>query len=66
MPDAPAQRPGATVTMPVDDAFRGDRYGQIQDPFGHRWSVAHKVRDVSPEEMKEAMKTMQQEACKGA
>jgi PhnB protein len=31
---------GATVTMPLADMFWGDRYGQIVDPFGHRWSVA--------------------------
>ena len=46
---------GATLTMPVSDMFWGDRYGQIVDPFGHRWSVATRVRDLSPEEMHEAM-----------
>ncbi|QCP52260.1 VOC family protein [Trinickia violacea] len=46
---------GAKVTMPVADMFWGDRYGQIEDPFGHRWSVATHVRDVSPEEMQKAM-----------
>ena len=30
---------GATVTMPLEDQFWGDRYGQVQDPFGHRWSI---------------------------
>ena len=30
---------GATVTMPLEDQFWGDRYGQLQDPFGHRWSI---------------------------
>ena len=39
---------GAHLTMPVEDMFWGDRYGQIEDPFGHRWSVATRVRDVSP------------------
>jgi len=42
---------GAKVTMPVMDTFWGDRYGQLTDPFGHRWSVATHVRDVSPEEL---------------
>ncbi|SAL00347.1 VOC family protein [Caballeronia ptereochthonis] len=46
---------GAKVTMPVADMFWGDRYGRLEDPFGHQWSIATHVRDVSPEEMKEAM-----------
>jgi uncharacterized glyoxalase superfamily protein PhnB len=43
---------GATVKMPVMDMFWGDRYGQVIDPFGHRWSFATHTRDMSPEEMK--------------
>lgn len=43
---------GATVLRPVDDQFYGDRSGQFEDPFGHRWSVSTHVEDVSPEEMK--------------
>jgi PhnB protein len=46
---------GAKVTMPVAEMFWGDRYGQLEDPFGHRWSVATHVRDVSAEEMRKAM-----------
>jgi uncharacterized glyoxalase superfamily protein PhnB len=46
---------GATVSMPIADMFWGDRYGQLQDPFGHRWSVATHTRDVSTEEMQRAM-----------
>lgn len=46
---------GAEVTMPPTDMFWGDRYGQLRDPFGHRWSVATHVRDVSPEEIQQAM-----------
>jgi PhnB protein len=49
---------GTKVTMQVADMFWGDRYGQLEDPFGHRWSVATHVRDVGPEEMLEAMRTM--------
>ncbi len=45
---------GATVTMPLADMFWGDRYGQLQDPFGHRWSVATHVRDLSPEQIRAA------------
>jgi uncharacterized glyoxalase superfamily protein PhnB len=46
---------GARVTMPVADMFWGDRYGTLEDPFGHHWSVATHIRDVSPEEMRKAM-----------
>jgi uncharacterized glyoxalase superfamily protein PhnB len=49
---------GAKITMPLDDTFWGDRYGKIEDPFGHHWSVATHLRDVSPEEMQQAMKKM--------
>ena len=42
---------GAKITMPVEDMFWGDRYGQLEDPFGHHWSVATHVRDMGPEEM---------------
>jgi PhnB protein len=35
---------GATATMPVADMFWGDRYGQVKDPFGYRWSVAHTLK----------------------
>ena len=44
---------GATVTMPVQDMFWGDRYGLLTDPFGHRWSIATKVEEVSPQEMQQ-------------
>lgn len=47
---------GATPFMPVEDMFWGDRYGIVEDPFGHRWSIATHVRDMSPEAMQEAMK----------
>jgi PhnB protein len=49
---------GAKVTMPLADQFWGDRYGQVEDPFGHKWSIATHVRDVTPEEMKKAMAQM--------
>ena len=42
---------GATALSPVEDQFYGDRSGQFEDPFGHRWSVATHVEDVSPDEM---------------
>ena len=46
---------GGTLTMPATDMFWGDRYGQITDPFGHQWSIATHIRDVSPEEMQAEM-----------
>jgi len=58
---ARAVKAGAKVTMPLDDMFWGDRYGKLEDPFGHQWSVATHVRDVTPEEMQQAMKGMQKE-----
>lgn len=45
---------GAKVVVPVEDQFWGDRYGQIEDPFGHRWSVATPKRRMSEEEIREA------------
>jgi PhnB protein len=39
---------GATVLMPVADQFWGDRYGMLKDPFGHRWSIASRIEDLSP------------------
>lgn len=42
---------GAKVLRPVEDQFYGDRSGQIEDPFGHRWSIGTHVEDVSPDEM---------------
>jgi len=42
---------GATVLSPVKNQFYGDRTGQFEDPFGHRWSIATHVEDVSPEDM---------------
>lgn len=50
---------GAKITMPVAEMFWGDRYGKLEDPFGHQWSVGTHVRDVSPEEMQRAMKEME-------
>lgn len=47
---------GASVRMELADQFWGDRYGQLDDPFGHRWALAQHIRDVSPQEMEEALK----------
>lgn len=42
---------GCEVMAPMMDAFWGDRYGKVIDPFGHQWGFATHVEDVSPEEM---------------
>lgn len=49
---------GASVKYALEDTFWGDRYGVVEDPFGHHWSIATHIRDVSPEEMKQAMQSM--------
>jgi len=49
---------GAQVLMPAEDMFWGDRYAIVTDPYGHRWSIATHVRDVAPDEMRQAMATM--------
>jgi PhnB protein len=46
-----ALRGGATQLRPVEDQFYGDRSGQFEDPFGHRWSVATHIEDVPEDEM---------------
>jgi PhnB protein len=56
---ARATAAGAKITMPLQDMFWGDRYCKLEDPFGHQWSVATHVRDVSPDEMQQAA----QKAC---
>jgi len=53
---------GATVVQPLMDMFWGDRFGQVRDPFGHLWSLATHMEDLTPEEMarrgREAMAAM--------
>jgi PhnB protein len=44
---------GATVLMPVGDQFWGDRYGMLTDPFGHRWSIASRIEDLSPKALQD-------------
>ncbi|MGI8413774.1 MAG: VOC family protein, partial [Solirubrobacteraceae bacterium] len=42
---------GATSLRPMENQFYGDRSGQFEDPFGHKWNVATHVEDVPPDEM---------------
>lgn len=53
-----AAQAGCTVQMPPTDMFWGDRYGKLQDPFGHHWSLATHKEDVSPEDMAKRMAAM--------
>jgi len=46
---------GAKLLRPIKDQFYGDRSGSVLDPFGHMWTVATHVEDVSPEEMRKRM-----------
>ena len=46
-----AVKAGAAVTMPLQDQFWGDRYGQVVDPFGHKWSIGAHVEDLTREEI---------------
>lgn len=46
---------GCTAERPPEDQFWGDRMGTLLDPFGHRWSLATHVEDVSDEEMQRRM-----------
>lgn len=54
-----AVKAGAEVEMPVMDQFWGDRYGRLKDPFGHKWSIATHIKDMSADEMKRAMAKME-------
>lgn len=51
-----AVKAGATAKMPPMDMFWGDRYGVVEDPFGHKWSFATHQKDVTPAELQAAMK----------
>ncbi len=53
-----AVKHGAKAVRPVENQFYGDRSGMVEDPFGHRWSIATHVEDVSAEDMKERMSQM--------
>jgi PhnB protein len=55
---AQAVAAGAEVTMPLADQFWGDRYGQLRDPFGHRWSVGQSIAKPTKDEVEEAAKAV--------
>ena len=55
---------GAKITMPAFDGFWGDRMGAIIDPFGHKWSIATHIKDMTPEEIAEAGQEFMKSMCK--
>ncbi|HEY3284118.1 MAG TPA: VOC family protein [Armatimonadota bacterium] len=56
---------GCKVRMPLEDMFWGDRYGQVTDPYGHQWSIATTIRQLSPEEMQKAAETFMAQCAEG-
>lgn len=48
---------GAEVLTPLADQFWGDRYGQLRDPFGHKWSISQTVKKMTPEEIEKGART---------
>lgn len=55
---AQAVAAGGTLKMPATDMFWGDRYGQVEDPFGHLWSVGTHKQDLTLEEIQKNMANM--------
>lgn len=55
---AKAVKAGARVTRKVDDQFYGDRMGQIEDPFGHVWSINQRLVTVAPKEMQKRLNAL--------
>jgi PhnB protein len=62
---ARAIKAGATSVQAPTDMFWGDRYGTLKDPFGHRWSIATHLKDVSPAEMEKAQEAWMKQNAKG-
>lgn len=71
VPDADAAvaraiKAGAKERYPMEDAFWGDRYGKVTDPYGHEWGIATRVKNLTPAEMKKAADAFMKEAAKKA
>jgi PhnB protein len=56
---------GAQIKMPLADQFWGDRYGKLMDPYGHEWSVATHLEDLSPAEMKKRLEVAMAQMAQG-
>jgi PhnB protein len=46
-----AVKAGCTPKMPMSDQFWGDRYGQVEDPYGHQWSIATHKQDLTKDQI---------------
>jgi len=55
---------GAEVTFPLKDQFWGDRYGQLRDPFGHKWSIAQTIAKPTAEEVEKGARESLKQAKK--
>ena len=49
---AKAVKAGATVVMPVQDMFWGDRFASVKDPQGNSWGIGTHIEDVAPKDLK--------------
>lgn len=58
-----AAKEGAHPTLPIHDAFWGDRYGWVTDPFGHIWALATMKEILTPEEVEQRMAAMFDSVC---
>jgi len=56
-----AIKAGGKSGMPVQDMFWGDRMGSFTDPYGHQWTLATHVKDLSPEQIEEGSKAFQKQ-----
>ena len=62
---AKAVAAGCEPRYPMEDAFWGDRYGKVADPFGHEWGLGTRVKDLTPEETRKAAEAWMQQAMAG-
>jgi uncharacterized glyoxalase superfamily protein PhnB len=53
-----AVKAGAKVLIPLEDQFWGDRYGKLEDPFGHHWAIASRRENLSLSEIMERAPTI--------
>jgi len=61
-----AVKAGCAVTMPLDNQFWGDRYGQVKDPFGFTWAISTHIEDLTPAEIQERQAKMMSQGSGGA
>ena len=57
---------GAKSLMPVTDMFWGDRMGNVEDPFGYRWNIATRTKEMTPEQIKKAGEEFMKKQMAGA